>query len=73
MGNLDEAYAIGDNLSVDIDADEFNRLSKKIKCSKKLKKALQSRFRDEQIARLGNIHIIFPALDKKSYQKIITK
>jgi len=70
IGNLDEAYTMSDNFSADIDADEFNKLSKKITVPK-IKKALQNRFRNEQIARLGNIHIIYPALDRSSYQKII--
>jgi cell division protease FtsH len=70
LGNLDEAYTMSDNFSPDIDADEFNKLSQKITVPK-IKRALQNRFRNEQIARLGNIHIIYPALDKISYQKII--
>tara|TARA_R110002050_G_scaffold85747_9_gene182903 strand:+ start:7617 stop:9668 length:2052 start_codon:yes stop_codon:yes gene_type:complete len=70
LGNLDEAYTMSNNFSADIDADEFNKLSKKITVPK-IKKALQNRFRNEQIARLGNIHIIYPALNKLSYQKII--
>lgn len=70
MGNLDEAYTMSDNFSSDIDADEFNKLSQSITVPK-VKNALQSRFRNEQIARLGNIHIIYPALNKASYQKII--
>ncbi len=72
LGNLDEAYTMSDNFSADIDADEFNSQSKKITVPK-IKKSLQLRFRDEQIARLGNIHIIYPALSRKSYQKIIEK
>ena len=70
LGNLDEAYTMSNNFSADIDADEFNKLTKKITVPQ-IKKALQNRFRNEQIARLGNIHIIYPALDKKSYEKII--
>ncbi len=70
LGNIDEAYVMSDNFSPDIDADEFNKLSKRITVPT-IKKALQNRFRNEQIARLGNIHIIYPALDKLSYQKII--
>ena len=70
LGNLDEAYTMSDNFSADIDADEFNKLSQKITVPN-IKRALQNRFRNEQIARLGNIHIIYPALDKISYQKII--
>lgn len=70
LGNLDEAYTMSDNFSSDIDADEFNKLSQKITVPI-IKKALQNRFRNEQIARLGNIHIIYPALSRISYQKII--
>ncbi len=70
LGNLDEAYTMSDNFSADIDADEFNKLSQRITVPQ-IKKALQTRFRNEQIARMGNIHIIYPALDKNSYKKII--
>jgi len=70
IGNLDEAYTMSSNFSADIDADEFNKLSQKITIPQ-IKKALQNYFRSEQIARLGNIHIIYPALDKNSYKKII--
>src|SRR5690606_34199431 len=37
----------------------------------KIKEALKLRFRNEQIARLGNIHIIYPAFSSKSYKQII--
>ena len=70
IGNLDEAYTMSDNFSADIDANEFNKLSKRITVQH-IKRALKSRFRNEQIARLGNIHVIFPALDKKTYEIII--
>ncbi len=70
LGNLDEAYTMSDNFSADIDADEFNKMSLKITVPK-IKNALQNRFRYEQIARLGNIHIIYPALGRASYEKII--
>jgi cell division protease FtsH len=70
LGNIDEAYTMSGNFSADIDADQFHEISLKITIPK-LKKALRDRFRDEQIARLGNIHIIYPALNKKAYQRII--
>ena len=70
LGNIDEAYTMSGNFSADIDADQFHELSLKITIPK-LKKALRDRFRDEQIARLGNIHVIYPALNKKAYQRII--
>lgn len=71
LGNLDEAYGISGNLSPDIDADEFHKRSKSITINQ-IKSALQNRFRNEQIARLGNNHIIYPALNKKSFRKIIS-
>ena len=70
LGNLDEAYTMGANFNVDIDADEFHNLSLKINIPK-IKKALRHRFRDEQISRLGNIHIIYPAFNRRNYEQII--
>lgn len=70
VGNVDEAYRFNGNFSADISADEFHELSKKINVPI-IKTALRERFRDEQIARLGNTHIIYPALDKKAYQDLI--
>jgi cell division protease FtsH len=70
LGNIDEAYKMSGNYSADISADEFHKLSLKITVPD-IKKALRSRFRDEQIARLGNIHIIYPALSRNAYLGII--
>lgn len=70
LGNIDEAYSMSDNYTVDISADEFHKASLKITVSK-IKNALQTRFRHEQISRLGNIHVIYPALSKKAYEGII--
>ena len=70
VGNLDEAYGMSGNNSMDIDADSFHNQSLKISIPH-IKLALQSRFREEQIARLGNIHIIYPAFSKHNYYEII--
>ena len=70
MGNLDEVYTMSNNLSADVDADIFHEKSLKITVPK-IKNALKKRFRDEQIARLGNVHLIYPALSKNAYEKII--
>lgn len=70
VGNLDEAYPMTGDLNIDISADEFNKMSKEINVLH-IKNALKQRFREEQIARLGNTHIIYPALDSTSYKKII--
>ncbi|MFT6716716.1 MAG: hypothetical protein ACJA0Q_001364, partial [Saprospiraceae bacterium] len=70
IGNLDEAYTMSDDYSTDLSADEFYEQSLEINMSD-IKKALKSRFRNEQIARLGNTHIIYPSFNLASYRKII--
>lgn len=70
MGNLDEAYTMNTDLNADMDADKFHNESLKITVPV-IKSALQKRFRSEQIARLGNNHIIYPALNKNSFERII--
>ena len=70
-GNLDEAFWMSiDVEEVERDADIFHALSKRINIVD-IKNALLSRFKPEQIARFGNNHIIYPCLDKSSYEKII--
>ena len=70
-GNLDEAYSMSDDVSdVDIDADILHAFSKSISVLN-IKDALQKKFKPEQIARLGNTHIIYPSLSKKNYEDII--
>jgi len=54
----------------DADADLFYEHSLKITIPK-IKDALSRRFRMEQIGRLGNNHIIYPAFNKASYFKLI--
>ena len=72
-GNIDEAYEFSKQTSeVDVDADIFHDLSLKINILD-IKKALNSRFKPEQIARFGNIQIIYPTLSKKSYESIIER
>jgi cell division protease FtsH len=72
-GNIDEAYRMAANVGdIDRDADLFAAISKKINIIT-VKEALTKRFKPEQIARFGNNHIIYPSLDKKSYQELIQK
>jgi hypothetical protein len=70
VGNMDEAYRMHENYSADIEADEFHQLSLHVKLPL-IKSALRDRFRDEQIARLGNTHVIYPALRCRDYEQII--
>lgn len=70
-GNLDEAYTMAKDVEeADMDADYYHELSKKLTVLD-IKAALESRFRPEQIARFGNNHILYPALSKKNYHRII--
>lgn len=71
-GNLDEMYhetaqRVED---CDTDADIFHRLTRKLSLID-VKKALSSRFKPEQIARLGNGHVIYPSFSKATYERLI--
>lgn len=70
VGNLDEAYEMALNVDPDMSPDQFHKLTKKITVVD-VKKALQERFRNEQIARLGNIHLIYPSFSSESFRKLI--
>jgi peptidase M41-like protein/ClpA/ClpB-like protein len=70
LGNLDEAYTMSHDFNPDMDADTFHMESLKISVPE-IKHVLQKRFRNEQIARLGNLHIIYPAFSRDSYEQII--
>jgi hypothetical protein len=71
-GNLDEMYE-GTAKRVedcDTDADIFHALTKKLSVID-VKKALGERFKPEQIARLGNNHVIYPSLSQATYERLI--
>ncbi len=70
VGNLDEAFYMSKNINPDISADEFYKDTLKIKIGH-IKKALQKRFRNEQIARLGNNHLIYSAFTSEGYRQLI--
>lgn len=70
MGNLDEVYSMTHDFNPDMNADEFNKQSQKITVTQ-VKNALLARFRSEQIARLGNIHIIYPSFTSSAFYEII--
>lgn len=70
-GNLDEAFTMARNVSdSDQNADVYHEFSKTIDIIG-IKKALRKRFKPEQIARFGNVHLIYPILSKASYTNII--
>ena len=72
VGNLDEVYQGSKAISPDIDIESLREITEKVNLTQ-VKKALLSRFRPEQIARLGNNHVIYPSLDRNSYWNIIRK
>lgn len=72
IGNLDECFTMSNDLTSDLDADYFYNQTKKINIIN-VRKSLLTRFRAEQIARLGSTHIIYPSLNKKAFEQIINK
>jgi cell division protease FtsH len=72
-GNLDEAYTMASEVEMaDIDADVLHEQSKRITIVD-IKAALKNRFSYEQIARLGNSHIIYPCLSEKNFRELIAR
>lgn len=70
IGNLDEAYEMSFNVNPDMSPDQFRKITEKISVVD-IKDALKKRFRNEQIARLGNIHVIYPSFSQKNFEDII--
>lgn len=72
-GNLDQAFQMATQTSeADIDADIFHAFTKKITLVD-IKNALSKKFRPEQVARFGNIHLIYTALKKVHFEKLIAR
>lgn len=71
-GNLDEMYRhIAQSVEdCDTDADIFHALTQKLSIID-VKKALGKRFKPEQIARLGNNHVIYPSFNRATYMRLI--
>ena len=72
-GNLDEAFQMASHTSdSEVDADIYHAFTKKI-TAVDIKNALTRRFRPEQVARFGNIHLIYPSLRRGDFEKLIRK
>jgi hypothetical protein len=71
-GNLDEMYAETAKRveDCDTDADIFHQLTQRLNIID-VKRSLATRFRPEQIARLGNNHVIYPSFNRATYQHLI--
>jgi cell division protease FtsH len=73
-GNLDEMY---EDLATsvddcDSDADTFHARTGKLSLID-VKQALNRRFKPEQVARLGNEHVIYPSLSRHAYEQVIAR
>jgi Peptidase family M41/ATPase family associated with various cellular activities (AAA) len=72
-GNLDEVFRMANQISeADIDADIFNAFTQKLTVVD-VKNALSKKFRPEQVARFGNIHLIYNSLRKVDFEALIAK
>lgn len=70
-GNVDELFKMHSNVNPDdMNADDLFEKTKQIGVDH-LREALLSRFRPEQVGRLGSIQFIFPSLSPTSFRKII--
>ena len=72
-GNLDEAYSMANETGeTDIEADIFRAYTEKITIVD-IKNALSRKFKPEQVARFGNIHLIYKSLRKVDFESLITE
>jgi hypothetical protein len=72
-GNLDDAFAMSTATGeADVDADIFHAFTQKISLVD-IKQALSRRFKPEQVARFGNVHLIYGSLSKANYHSIIRR
>jgi hypothetical protein len=72
-GNLDEAYSMAsDTAEADVDADIFRAYTEKITIVD-IKNALSQKFKPEQVARFGNIHLIYRSLQRVDFEELIRR
>ena len=70
-GNLDDAFQMsGDVSETDVDADIFYAYTAKITLVD-IKNALTRKFKPEQVARFGNIHLIYRSLRRRDFEELI--
>jgi hypothetical protein len=72
-GNLDEAFSMAtETAEADVEADIFHAFTSKITMVD-IKRALIRRFKPEQVARFGNIHLIYTSLKRKDFMELIDR
>ena len=70
-GNLDDAFSMaGEIAEADVDANIFHAFTQKITLVD-IKHSLARKFKPEQVARFGNIHLIYRSLQKKHFEALI--
>jgi cell division protease FtsH len=71
-GNLDEMYEETARrvTDCDTDADIFHEQTKSLSVID-VKRALEKRFKPEQIARLGNNHVVYPSFNRATFGQLI--
>lgn len=70
IGNLDEAFLGSKDIDPDTNADAFKQEIDKVTIAD-IKDSLLTRFRAEQIARMGNTILKYPAFSELNYRQII--
>ncbi len=72
-GNLDDAFTMAYETSeADVDADIFHAYTEKITMVD-IKQSLSRRFKPEQVARFGNIHLVYRSLKRQHFEALITQ
>ena len=69
-GNLDGLYSNDGVFDPDQDLETYHKSSLEITVSD-VKTHLSKYFRNEQIGRFGNNHIIYPSLNKEAYEQVV--
>ncbi|MBO0932815.1 AAA family ATPase [Fibrella aquatilis] len=72
-GNLDDAFTMANQTSeTDVDADIFQAFTRKVTVVD-IKNSLSRKFRPEQVARFGNIHLIYTSLRRADFELLIAR
>jgi hypothetical protein len=72
-GNLDDAFTMaGLTAEADVDADIFHAFTRKVSVVD-VKHALSRKFKPEQVARFGNIHLIYCSLRRADFTTLIDR
>jgi hypothetical protein len=72
-GNLDSIFEMATQTAeADVDADIFHAFTQKLSMVD-VKNALSKKFRPEQVARFGNIHLIYKSLRRTDFEQLIQK